>query len=188
MSDQNLEPFPQVLPPSHAAKSRAGAPRPRRKSSNLGGEPRGDTGAAALATLSPNNAAAAVSLLMIPPSPIVVHVNTYPRLPGRIVPVGVRSSTPPAVKTSQGSITPPPLRAPLSPTHVAQPVDTCSCGARSLRHQSLYLESILQLYLSILPPPSIGQGCRNLCPRAVRQGQGRLCLCCLLRHCPQFRP
>lgn len=54
MSDQKLEPFPNVMPMPNGRPSRADAPRPRRKSSNLGGDPRGDTGGAAFATLTPS--------------------------------------------------------------------------------------------------------------------------------------
>ena len=58
MADNKTEPFPPLTPPKTTTAGnggppvRANAPRPRRKSSSLGGEPRGDTGAAALATLS----------------------------------------------------------------------------------------------------------------------------------------
>ncbi|KAI5205274.1 acyl-CoA-dependent ceramide synthase [Aureobasidium subglaciale] len=53
-----MEPFPPLSPPKNAFDTHGGPPlsmskpRPRRKSSSLGGEPRGDTGASALATLS----------------------------------------------------------------------------------------------------------------------------------------
>jgi hypothetical protein len=52
-----MEPFPPLNPPKGALDAQGPPitmtkPRPRRKSSSLGGEPRGDTGASALATLS----------------------------------------------------------------------------------------------------------------------------------------
>jgi hypothetical protein len=52
-----MEPFPPLNPPKGALDTQGPPvtmtkPRPRRKSSSLGGEPRGDTGASALATLS----------------------------------------------------------------------------------------------------------------------------------------
>ncbi|KAI4726703.1 acyl-CoA-dependent ceramide synthase [Aureobasidium sp. EXF-10728] len=53
-----MEPFPPLSPPKAGLDTHGGPPvtmskpRPRRKSSSLGGEPRGDTGASALATLS----------------------------------------------------------------------------------------------------------------------------------------
>ncbi|GAB7354146.1 hypothetical protein MBLNU459_g4705t1 [Dothideomycetes sp. NU459] len=59
MADSTLEPFPSVAAPSRKQPSSSanGRVRPRRKSSSLGGEPRGDTGAAAFATLPPSAAA-----------------------------------------------------------------------------------------------------------------------------------
>ncbi|KAK5012668.1 sphingosine N-acyltransferase lag1, partial [Cryomyces antarcticus] len=54
MSQSDIEPFPPLSPHAHFARKESAntRPRQRRKSSSLGGEIRGDTGAAALATLS----------------------------------------------------------------------------------------------------------------------------------------
>ncbi|THV66579.1 acyl-CoA-dependent ceramide synthase [Aureobasidium pullulans] len=58
MADNKMEPFPPLSPPKGAFDKHGGPPvtmskpRPRRKSSSLGGEPRGDTGVGALATLT----------------------------------------------------------------------------------------------------------------------------------------
>lgn len=76
MPDQTLEPFPPVIPIPEGSAPRTNAPRPRRKSSNLGGEPRGDTGVTALATLKLSSAPD--SILNVSPNPsLLAHVSIF---------------------------------------------------------------------------------------------------------------
>lgn len=114
-------------------------PRPRRKSSSLGSDLRGDTGVSALSTLEPTPSFASPPLT--PVGPLLLRNSCLFFSNHSLVAIVTIQSIPAAFQKTESPQSLPALERPLLSPYMGQSTDSHPCPPRPLPHQSDVLQS-----------------------------------------------
>ena len=160
-------------------------PRPRRKSSSLGAELRGDNSAAALSTLEPTPTFASPPLTPVTFSRSILLFPRSPLTPYCIAPIQQQVAST-ALQTAKSPLLPPPLERLLLPTHLGEPSNSHLHHPRPLRHQTQPRKPSPPRHLSLLRAlprrSSTPLSCAARSDLLWQRAPG-FCLCGLLHYC-----